>query len=536
MRNKSHCRFVVSLLLIWALFTGCYSYIAKSGMSFYTGPEQECYQDLNCDCQTQKEQNYFESLICHTQSQLDDNFTYRLASDSDLRVEGFDPKDKDIALKAPLLLRFAWFSDVQFRQHELKLGSKIFSRSLDKVIASSQRNPAQEDFHWAVYLSQIEATNRLHRIEPIDFMIHTGDSIDTGSIEELYHFIYISDRLEIPWLNLIGNHDVSIFGNYVARLGYGRDPGVIFYPVGNLADFAWMHRDKRDISGFGRHFLPVPATSAHTPSVNTHKDKKLPPTFHHGFDLESDKACSDSPSPIPNYEECGYYAADLCFPNRNYNFPVRLIALNSAKEDWWGADGWIDPDQRRWLKGKLRREGGAINLLFVHHRPEEFDAETQGLLTDPTNGALVVFTGHTHKHHLQRHGGSNGGGYYELNTGSVLEFPQIGRLIELRGEPEGPVWLISRALWSSPMTVLEREMPSQESSGEALKECRDNRDEKRKNLAEAVRCGHYGAYQDYIRNQKKKWRFWDRPQPFDEAWAAANVIIPVSPPESVKKK
>jgi hypothetical protein len=148
----------------------------------------------------------------------------------------------------------------------------------------------------------------------------------------------------------------------------------------------------------------------------------------------------------------------------------------------------------------------------------------------------VVFTGHTHKHHLQRHGGSNGGGYYELNTGSVLEFPQIGRLIELRGEPEGPVWLISRALWSSPMTVLEREMPSQESSGEALKECRDNRDEKRKNLAEAVRCGHYGAYQDYIRNQKKKWRFWDRPQPFDEAWAAANVIIPVSPPESVKKK
>jgi len=44
-------------------------------------------------------------------------------------------------------------------------------------------------------------------------------------------FIYISNQLNIPWLNLVGNHDDTIFGNYNPRLGYGRDPDVNFYPV-----------------------------------------------------------------------------------------------------------------------------------------------------------------------------------------------------------------------------------------------------------------------------------------------------------------
>ena len=110
----------------------------------------------------------------------------------------------------------------------------------------------QEDFDWAVDLSLIEATNRLHQDRPLDFMIHTGDSIDAGTIEELYQFVFISDRLRIPWLNLIGNHDVAIFGNYQEEVSYTLQAGVSFYPVGNVGNFVWMHRKERIISGFGR--------------------------------------------------------------------------------------------------------------------------------------------------------------------------------------------------------------------------------------------------------------------------------------------
>jgi len=276
------------------------------------------------------------------------------------------------------------------------------------------------------------------------------------------------------------------------------------------------------ISGFGRHLLPTPSESGHSPSEDTGAGKKLPPTYHHGFDLASGRTCREFPSPNLDYDQVsGDYAADLC----EIPLPFRLIALNSAKTDEWGADGRITSAQRAWLKRTLLPAGAGINLLFVHHRPQEFDAETQALLADPGNGALVVFTGHTHQHHLKHQAGQNGRGYYELNNGSVLEFPQIGRLIELRGEPGGAVWLVSRALWSSPMTVREAEMPSAQVIDATLTECLSQRYAKREILAEAVRCGHYGAFQDYRRDRKHA---WGRPQPFEKAWPEANVIIPVS--------
>jgi hypothetical protein len=110
----------------------------------------------------------------------------------------------------------------------------------------------------------------------------------------------------------------------------------------------------------------------------------------------------------------------------------------------------------------LLSAGEGINLIFSHHRPQEFDAETKALLTASGHGPVVMFTGHTHEHHLDKHEGSNGQVYYELNTGAVLEFPQIGRLIELRGTPQGAVWLVSRALWSNLMAVVE--MPTNAST------------------------------------------------------------------------
>ncbi|MGD0625356.1 MAG: metallophosphoesterase [Thermodesulfobacteriota bacterium] len=517
MQNKGYCPFFVALLMIWPLFTGCYSYIAAPGTPFYSGQEP----------------NYFETLIDHSEAQLRANFGCRLAEDSDLRVESFNSKDrtdelaayKSKALTAPLLLRFVWLSDVHIRQRELSLFSRILSKFLKKLVSSVEFNEAQVDFHWAVYFSQIAAINQLHRdyrYGPIDFMIHTGDSSDIGGIEELYQFIYISNKLNIPWLNIVGNHDVTIFGNYMARLGYGRDPGVNFYPVGDLGDFIWMHRDKGKISGFGRNLLPLPANSDHEPSVSTWKDKKLAPTSHHGFDLKSGKTCIDKAPEIPSYDEAGDYATDLC----GIPIPVRLIALNSAKKDKLGADGSIDPGQRRRFKEKLRPERESINLVFFHHRPKEmydvmYDVR-KTLLADHGDGTLVVFTGHTHEHHLEWYAGQNGKGFYELNTGSVLEFPQIGRLIELRGTSGGRVWLISRALWSSLMTVRKEEMPQQEESiKQAIKECLDQRLEKREVLADAVRCGHYGAYYDYLQKSKGA----KPPQPFEEMWEAANVII-----------
>jgi predicted phosphodiesterase len=371
MQNKFYYRFIVALLMICPLFTSC-AYLSAPGIPLHKGQEQ----------------GYFEDLIdCNKP-----NLPYEKAEDFELRVLDVD---KDEALAAPLLLRFVWLTDVHMIQREIKLGSKIFSHALDEVAPSTEFNNAQEDFHWAVYFSQIAAINELHRKDPIDFMIHTGDSANYGSVEEIYQFIYITNKLKIPWLNIVGNHDTTILGNFLSRLGYGRDPNVIFYPVSDLGGFVWMHRSKdlSQISGYGRHLLPVPVNCQHEPSISTWPNKKLVRTFHHGFDLELGETCSTEPSENISYDskKLGDYATDLC----GIPIPVRLIALNSAKKDAFGANISINNEQREKLKKELLHESGGINLVFVHHRLDE-NNETEALLANHGDGTVVAFTGHKH--------------------------------------------------------------------------------------------------------------------------------------------
>jgi hypothetical protein len=557
--------FIIALFISWPLFTGCYSYLARdAGDSLFRNPKPKDLAkhlaNLECNSQPAQKNSYFESLICHNKRLIkeDESFKCMLAKPTDLRLIGFDPKDpqyekyKEDVLKGELLLRFAWYSDVHMRQRELRLGSKFVSRRLDDLVASAEFNPVQMDFLWAVYLSQIEAVNQLNRQnERVDFMIHTGDSADTGSIEELYQFIYISDELDIPWLNIVGNHDVTIFGNYMARLGYGRDPNVIFYPIGSLGDFIWMHGNERKTSGYGRYLLPVPARAVHLAKVEPENKIKVPATSHHGFDLmwNCDPNCDRDCNHPKCYkqikqeafdcERAGDYAFDLC----EKPIPIRLFALNSTRRDNLGAEGEISDEQLKWLKAMLLPAGMGINLVFAHHRAEGFSDDAQALLVGPRtlSGSLspindlkdrtiVVFTGHVHENHLYKPHRLTGRKHYELNTSSVLEFPQIGRLIELRRKEGGEVWLISRALWNSYMVVQEEKMEysqAEEIEDKILETCKGiHRNPKMEKPADAVKCCNYGAYADYL---EKSDHFSGRPQRLKESWDAANVIIQIRP-------
>jgi hypothetical protein len=194
---------LTAVLILAAALIGCYSFIGRYGSPFYEGPDS----------------HYFERLVDRSfrSESLGPDFIPNLAPDEALQVEGAGPELLPKCLNAPVLLSFTGLSDVQLRQREVKLLNDRASLTLDKVIPSFERNPVQEDYDWAVYTSYIAAINQLHRNKPLDFMIHTGDAIDAGSIEELYKFIYITNKLQIPWLNLIGNHDISIFDNYKER-------------------------------------------------------------------------------------------------------------------------------------------------------------------------------------------------------------------------------------------------------------------------------------------------------------------------------
>ena len=435
------------------------------------------------------EPNYFEGTLVggstdqYVKDLSADQQRLLLAPDAALVVQGVpDPARQESArkecLSRPLQLRFAWYSDVQLRQRDVKLFSRNASQTLDRVQNSFESDPMQEEYGWAVYLSHLLALNNYQRSlhdsnatqaakEPLlQFYIHTGDAIDAGTIEELYRFVYLSNQLDFPWLNVVGNHDYSVFGNYDGAKNYTVDSGVAFYPVGQLKNFLYLHGVKRQVSGFGPHLLPTPSSKTgmgHYPTL-------------HGCYAPGGGQCPVPSKPLIPSSDCA--------------------------------------------------GGPAAPSTIVHHRIDELSKEVREVILGAGHGPLIAFTGHTHRNDVAQFSTKDGRSVYELNAGSLMTSPQVGRIIELRGQgPSGCA--VSRAVWPTLMAETPSHLapvPLTAAEQQEHIRCDESRMITRKDFKQAVRCGHLGATKDYYRSDVAN---WGRPQPFDTAWPLMNVIVPL---------
>jgi hypothetical protein len=371
------------------------------------------------------------------------------------------------------LFTFIHLSDTQIRDPDLKLTDEVLSARLDPFIESFEHDEDQERYGPELaeaLVATINADLAAHTdaADRARFVIHTGDSVDAGTHRELAQFHEIMDRLAIPWFNVLGNHDVLVFGNFLPQRpgnekqcvsqvsiirakagvpgwfvpGYMCVPPTIKGAVGPLdtyiagADHATGRKSFIDAHQHRTRARAI-ADADGTRCDGLIRDD--PDDGQHGFDL----FMRDSSDPLP-----GYYAfamnVDLEPPSDGAPRPRAIfIALNSEDlgPNEGGSMGRVGAGQLTWL-GKILgcvRERDLV-FLFAHHAPGEILTPGGASLRAHPHLAhpniTGYFYGHSHLHGLCREKGACTR-FWEVESGSLIEHPQEGRLVRIKTVGKG---------------------------------------------------------------------------------------------------
>jgi len=381
---------------------------------------------------------------------------------------GAPPVDLGAATAGTLVFRLGLISDVHIRQPSVKLFSDVVSRDLDAIINSFERNGYEEAFSTAVFAATIAAFNQLGGDLKPRVVINTGDATDAGTIEEAYDFVSVMHHLRYPMLYALGNHDDAIFGNYKKELGYTKDAGPTFFPIGQRPRFLTFFDAVPVVAGFNEQRLPTPLNypsaslnarwgvvnlkRENDPAVELEKphnactlsDPRCDTTHCSGFDLgprpPSYSAPADGHARCEEYP--GYYSVVVPGSDPDPGSPsttVQLIALNTTREQAWGQDAAFDDGQRAWLQQQLQQPA-TVTIVFMHHRPSAVPGLLPILNEVAARRPTVALSAHDHSHAMAWLGH-----LWEVNTGSLEEFPQWGRLIEIR-QRGGRTYLNARTL------------------------------------------------------------------------------------------
>ncbi len=347
---------------------------------------------------------------------------------------------------------FVHLSDVQIRDERVKLFGAKASRSFDKIIPSFEHGTEprydQEHYDYAAYLALIRTINAYLEDESISkeekpkFMIHTGDAVDAGVVEELYEFIYISNNLQIPWYNVLGNHDITVFGNFANKKIYVNNPDLTFQTLHNKFNFINMHGGGHKIDP---NINPGPPGAEHLMG---------PAGRYHGFDLYDKKKNEEEYTYDFGVYLCrycpGYYSFKMRKENGDYKFvppeeesppqnsqEIVFIVLNTSTTKFGFAEGTVDEYQLKWLEKQLNENKGKLILAFGHHPLDSgnfIDKSYKDLIKlFHQFHVIAYFCGHTHIHKIRYHEKEDAeNGFWEVITDSILEYPQEGSLVTIR--------------------------------------------------------------------------------------------------------
>lgn len=285
--------------------------------------------------------------------------------------------------------------------------------------------------------------------------------------------------LEVPWLAVLGNHDTLFQGTFgpADRIGLhrvgemlaasGRKPighrglrqALLFARAGAGAG-QWERRARgrwvADVTPDPDARRPLSADEYLAALLARPDGAEGPGPRGHGF-TDDDRAAGDTWWSRPEGEH------------------VQVIGLDTCNHTD-GVDGSLGPRQRAWLEDELAachtrwldadggwREGPGPDRLVVlasHHTTwtmsntvdDEADPGRRALgpeveaLLDRFPNVVLWLNGHTHMHQVVSHARSTGGGWWEVNTASGVDFGQQGRTVELFANGDGTLSIVATVI------------------------------------------------------------------------------------------
>ncbi|HEU4810787.1 MAG TPA: TIGR03767 family metallophosphoesterase [Nocardioides sp.] len=259
--------------------------------------------------------------------------------------------------------------------------------------------------------------------------------------------------LDVPWYTAFGNHDGLSQGNFPETTQFGTvatGPLKLVSPPAGMSQQDLLDALRGDYAGF----LAGLATSPYVREVTPDPERRI---LDRAALVEEHFTTTGTP------EGHGFTSANRRDGTAYYTFdrgPVRFIVLDTVNPNG-EANGSLDQTQFGWLGRKLAASDDRVVVICSHHtsgsmdnplvgtggdtEPRVLGDEVLALLLSHRNVVAWV-NGHTHSNNVWARPRTGGGGLWEINTASHIDWPQQSRLLEILDNRDGTLSIFATML------------------------------------------------------------------------------------------